>query len=113
MKKVMLLAVVLIGMVLVQGCMNMPTKVSQISGIYVSPLKYQNYTCEQLSAEINSLSRRENTLVVAQTQRIKTSKLQAFMYGYGQGDGIEAAELATVKGEIEAVRKAMEEKNCK
>ncbi len=30
----------------------------------------------------------------------------------GQGDGIEASELANVRGEKEAVRRAMEIKNC-
>ena len=43
----------------------------------------------------------------------KTSETQAFWYGYGQGDGIEASELANVRGEREAVRTAMETKACK
>jgi len=112
MKKVLLLVVLLTGMVLVQGCINMPTRPNQISAIYVSPLKYENYTCEQLSTELNSLSRRKGALVAAQSQRVKTSKIQAFLYGYGQGDGIEASELAAVWGEYEAVRKTMEAKKC-
>jgi len=60
-----------------------------------------------------SLARRENQLVAAQNQRIKTSETQAFWYGYGQGDGIEASELANVRGEREAVRNAMDTKVCK
>lgn len=94
------------------GCMNMPTQTSQITGSYTSELKYEPYTCEQLAAETNSLARRENQLVIAQEQRIKTSKQQAFWYGVGQGDGIEAAELANVRGEKEAVRRAMEKRSC-
>ena len=99
--------------VIVSGCMNMPTPPSQITGAYVSGIKYENFECSRLSAELGSLSRRENQLVSAQEQRIKTSTTQAFWYGYGQGDGIEASELANVKGEREAVRSAMDAKNCK
>lgn len=95
------------------GCMNMPTPPSQITSAYTSGLNYKSFTCEELAAEMASLARRENQLVVAQEQRIKTSKVQAFWWGYGQGDGVEASELANVKGEKEAVRKAMESNSCK
>lgn len=61
---------------------------------------------------MESLVRRENSLKVAQQQRKKQSKTQAFWYGFGKGDGIEAAELATVRGEIEAVRTALAKNNC-
>ena len=62
--------------------------------------------------ELSSLARRENQLAIAQEQRIKTSKMQAFWWGSGQGDGIEASELANVRGEKEAVRTAMDIKGC-
>ena len=91
----------------------MPTPTSQITSAYVSGLKYETYECNRLATELSSLSRRENQLVGAQQQRIKTSESQAFWYGYGQGDGIEASELANVRGEREAVRTAMESKVCK
>lgn len=97
---------------LLAGCMNMPTPPSQITGSYVSGLRYENFDCARLASELDSLARRENQLVVAQEQRIKTSQVQAFWWGFGQGDGIEAAELANVRGEKEAVRKAMEAKGC-
>ena len=38
--------------------------------------------------------------------------MQGFWWGFGQGDGIEAAELAVVRGQVEAVRKEMEKKGC-
>ena len=94
------------------GCMNMPTPPAQITGSYVSGLRYEKYDCSQLGAELNSLARQENRLVIAQNQRIKTSEVQAFWWGYGQGDGIVAAELANVQGKKEAVRKAIGIKNC-
>ena len=107
------LVIALMFSIALSGCMNMPTPPAQITGAYVSPLKYEGFDCSKLSAELASLSRRENQLVSAQSQRIKTSETQAFWYGYGQGDGIEASELANVRGEREAVRTAMETKACK
>lgn len=97
---------------LLAGCMNMPTPPSQITSAYTFSLKYDQYSCGTLGAEASSLARRENQLVTAQEQRIKTSNVQAFWYGYGQGDGVEASELANVRGETEAVRKAMDAKQC-
>jgi len=107
----LVLAVVLL--VALVGCMNMPTPTSQITGSYTSGLRYEDFDCARLSVELNSLARRENQLVIAQEQRIKTSKMQAFWWGFGQGDGIEASELANVRGEKEAVRRAMNVKGCR
>jgi len=98
---------------LLSGCLNMPTPTSQITPAYVSGIRYENYDCRQLKIELDSLKQRETQLVVAQEQRRKTSQVQAFWWGYGQGDGIEASELARVRGEVEAVRKAIAEKGCK
>lgn len=98
---------------LITGCMNMPTNPAQITGAYVSGIKYEGFDCHRLSSELGSLSRRENQLVSAQQQRIKASETQALWYGYGQGDGIEASELANVRGEREAVRSALDAKSCK
>ncbi len=94
------------------ACMNMPTPTSQITGSYTSGLKYETFDCSKLSAELSSLARRENQLAIAQEQRIKSSEMQAFWWGFGQGDGIEASELANVRGEKEAVRSAIDAKGC-
>ena len=110
--KIIITAVSVLLLASVSGCMNMPTPETQITGAYVSPLKYEEYECSKLSAETSSLARRENQLVTAQNARVKTSETQAFWWGYGQGDGIEASELANVRGEKEAVRTAMESKGC-
>ena len=112
MKKLKFVLLATISLALLSGCMNMPTPPSQITSSYTSGLRYMDFDCPTLSVEMDSLARRQNQLVIAQEQRIKTSKTQAFWYGYGQGDGIEASELANVKGEKEAVRTAMEKKNC-
>ncbi|MEI6892137.1 MAG: hypothetical protein V5783_08205 [Pontiella sp.] len=96
------------SLLIVSGCMNMPTPPSQITSSYTNYVKYDDYTKKELTSELNSLKRRETQLIVAQEQRYKTSKVQAFWWGYGQGDGIEASELAIVRGEIEAILKKME-----
>ena len=90
----------------------MPTPSSQISGAYTSSIRYEDVDCARLAAELASLTRRENQLVIAQEQRMKTSKMQALWWGFGEGDGIEASELANVRGEREAVRTAMDVKGC-
>jgi hypothetical protein len=95
------------------GCMNMPTPTSQITGAHTSEGTYSGYGCGRLASEMASLARRENQLTIAQEQRIKTSQMQAFWFGFGNGDGIEASELANVRGEKEAVRSAMGAKGCK
>jgi len=112
MKDSILVFLAIIASMLIAGCMNMPTPTSQITGSYTSGLRYEGLDCSRLSAEINSLARRENQLVVAQEQRIKSSQMQAFFWGYGQEDGIEASELANVRGEKERVRNVMEVKSC-
>ena len=106
------LAVSIACLFLPTACMNLATQPSQITGSYTSSAKYADYDCPQLGVEINSLARRENQLVIAQEQRRKTGKVQALWYGFGNGDGVEASELANVKGEKEAVRRSMDMKHC-
>ncbi len=96
----------------VAGCINMPTSPAQITGSPSSGLQYDNATCSRLATELASLTRRENQLVVAQEQRIKSSQVQAFMLWYGQGDGVEASELSTVRGEKETILSVMAIKKC-
>jgi hypothetical protein len=99
------------NLLLLASC-NMPTPAAQITGSYTSGMKYENYECDRLAVEINALARREDQLTIAQEGRRKSSLVQALLLGFGTGDGVEASELAIVKGEKEAVRKAMDVKGC-
>jgi len=90
----------------------MTTSPSEISATYVPKSKYKNFSCDELSQELSSLGRRETQLVMAQKQRAKNSRMQAFLLGFGRGDGVEAVELANVKGEREAAHSALEKKAC-
>ena len=102
---------ILFNLLLLTSC-NMPTPAAQITGSYTSGIKYENYECDRLAVEINALARREDQLTIAQEGRRKSSLVQALLLGFGTGDGVEASELASVKGEKEAVRKAMDVKGC-
>lgn len=104
---------VIAQLALLAGCAaNLPTPPSQIIGSYTSGLKYENFHCSHLATELDLLVQRENQLVIAQEARIKVSEAQVFWHGFGQGDGIEALQLANVRGEKEAVRWAIEAKGC-
>ena len=104
-------ALILFNLLLLASC-NMPTPAAQITGSYTSGIKYENFECDRLAVEINALARREDQLTIAQEGRRKSSLVQALLLGFGTGDGVEASELAIVKGEKEAVRKAMDVKGC-
>jgi len=108
----LLAATTCVGVFTLAGCMNMPTPTNQITGTYVSGLNYEEYDCQRLTVESDALARREAQLEAAQQQRVKTSQMQAFWWGFGQGDGMEASELSQVRGEKEAVNKAMAVKSC-
>jgi hypothetical protein len=94
-------------LIFVVSCANMPTPPSQITAAHNTGIAYEEFSVERLQVELDSLKRRESQLVIAQEQRVKTSQTQAFWWGFGQGDGIEASELAVVKGQIEAVQRAL------
>ena len=113
MKTKHIISIVSITLLLLGGCANKPTNPSQITSAYVSTIQYEKYSCNRLAIEYNNLVRRENILVNAQNERIKSSQVQEFWLGYGTGDGIEAAELANVRGDKAAVRKAASIKGCK
>ena len=109
----LLLAALLVALsALFAGCVTMPTPPSQIAPSYVSDLKYESLDCSQLYVELDSLAEGERQLVIAQEQRRKASQKQAFWTGYGPPDGIEAYRLAKVRGEKQAVRRAMQAKEC-
>ena len=93
---------------------------SDIAPAYVSPVSFQNYTCQQLALEAQSISARAASLSGAQdSQRTKDSWATAaavvvfwpaaFFVG---GDKQTAAELAQMKGQMIAVEQASIAKKC-
>ena len=55
-------------------------------------------TCEEVLKELKNVIYRENILIQAQDKRVTTNTWQAFWVGFGNGDGVEAAELAQIRG---------------
>jgi hypothetical protein len=111
-----ILGIVALGATL-GGC---ATSSADISAAYVSPVAYQNYTCQQLALEAQAISTRAAILSGAQdSQRTKDAWATgaavvifwpaAFFVG---GDKQTAAELAQMKGQMVAVEQASIGKNC-
>ena len=76
-------------------------KSGDIPPSYVSPVLYQNYTCQQLEQEALAVSARAVEASVAQDN--------AFALG---GDRNTATELASLKGQLVAIEQASIQKNC-
>lgn len=102
---------------LLAGC---ATRAEDISAAYVSPVLYQNLTCEQLALEATGVSSRALAASGAQNKKASTDTA-AMTVGLvlfwpalflTQGDGAQAAEVARLKGEMEAIEKASIQKNC-
>jgi len=112
-KKILrILTAVSVPLTILISCMNMPTQPSQVTGSHTSIQKYKHYECSKLAAEADFLASRENQLVLAQEQRIKTNWMQVFWWGSGIGNGIEASKLAKVRGKKQAVRNVIAIKGC-
>lgn len=93
---------------------------SDIAPAYVSPVMYQNYTCQQLAMEAQGISQRAAALSGAQDQKRTNDTIAttaaviifwpaAFFVG---GDKQTAAELGQMKGQMVAVEQASVMKKC-
>jgi hypothetical protein len=101
----------------VAGC---ATSSGDIRGSYVSPLQYNTFSCPQIAAEASRVAGRAAELAGVQDANRSNDQVAA---GVGivlfwpalffmKGDGQNAAELARLKGEYEALERASIEKNC-
>ena len=102
----------------VTGCASQS---ADIAPSYISPMNYQNYTCEQLIEEGQSVSSRA---AIASGQQDKKRSGDAVKTGVGivlfwpalffiSGDGPQAAEVARLKGEMDAIETASIRKQCR
>ena len=102
---------------LVAGCATSP---KDIAPAYVSPVLYQNLTCEQLAQEAHRVSAAAQ---VASGQQQSQANKDAAMVTVGMilfwpslffvgGDKGSAAELARLKGEMQAIEQANITKSC-
>jgi uncharacterized protein YceK len=99
------------------GCAS---KSSEISAAYVSPIPYQSYTCQQLGMEAQAVSVKAAELSGVQDQKRTNDQVAtgvaivvfwpaAFLVG---GDGQVAAQLAQLKGQMNAIEQASIYKKC-
>jgi hypothetical protein len=99
------------------GCAS---KSADIAPAYVSPLQYQSFTCPQLTAEAQRVSA---AAAVAAGQQDSQATKDAVATTVGviivwpalfliQGDKQNAAQLANLKGQMDAIEQASIQKNC-
>ena len=102
---------------IVSGCATNP---KDISASYVSPVLYEGLTCEQLTAEASRVSAAAASATGAQKSQ---AGKDAAMVGvslilfwpalfFVGGDKANAAEVARLKGEMQAIEQANRQKNC-
>jgi hypothetical protein len=103
--------------VFLSGCAQDP---KDIAPSYVSPMAYQGYTCEQIGQEAQRVSDRAVQLTGTQAQKATNDKIAmgvslivfwpaVFLI---KGDKETAAELARLRGELDALDQASIAKHC-
>lgn len=107
----------LVAVSLLSACASNP---DNISAAYVSPGQYNGYSCPQLREEAARVSARATQITGVQNSKASSD---AVVMGAGlilfwpalffiKGDGTTAAEVARLKGEMEAVEQASIHKKC-
>ena len=107
----------LIGAIVVAGCAK---DASQVGATYVSPILYENYTCPQLAEEAQRVSSRASQAAGIQNQKATND---AVAMGVGivvvwpalffiKGNDENTAELARLKGQMDAIEQASIRKRC-
>ncbi len=109
---------VIVGSILFAGCASKP---EEIQTAYISPNKYNTYTCEQVTSELEYVSNETSNLYTIIKKKADNDAIQMgvglvlfwptlfFLEG---GDGPEAVQYANLKGEYKALRKAIRKKSC-
>jgi hypothetical protein len=99
------------------GCAS---KSSEIAPSYVSPMMYQSFTCQQLAAEATRVSAAAATAAGQQDSQV-TKDAVATTVGVVifwpallliGGDKQNAAQLAQLKGQMDAIEQTSIQKNC-
>jgi hypothetical protein len=102
---------------LATGC---ATSSDQVAPAYVSPYQFESLTCPQIAEESQRIARRANELAgvqdskrtkdtVATTVAVIVFWPAAFLVG---GDDRNTAELARLRGELEALEQVSTRKKC-
>jgi hypothetical protein len=93
---------------------------SEVGATYVSPITYQSYSCDQLGQEAQRVSAAAAQAAGVQDQRATNDKV-AMGVGlvvfwpallFTKGNDENTAELARLKGEMDAIEQASIAKHC-
>lgn len=111
--------IISIGIVAVVAA-SCASKADKIAASYVSPTLYNNLTCAQLADEAQAVSSRAVTAAGIQDKKagqdaaITTVGIVLFWPAlfFNSGDGVSAAEVARLKGEMQAIEDASRRKGC-
>jgi len=113
-----LVALVVLAALAVGGC---ATSSDKVTASYVSPMQYESWNCRQLSEEAQRISHHAAAAAGAQDSQVTKDAVATtvgviifwpalFLIG---GDKQTAAELARLKGEMEAIEQTSIRKNCR
>lgn len=99
------------------GCAS---KSSDIQPAFVSPVMYQNYDCNQLAQEAQVVSQKAGVATKRQDQNRKNDAVKTTVgvvlfwpvILMNEGNGQDAATLAMLKGQMEAIEAASRQKGC-
>ena len=108
---------ILLAPLLLAGCATNP---KDIEAAYVSPVPYQSMTCDQLAAEASRVSQAASAATGQQQSQANRDAVAVgvslivfwpaiFFVG---GDKATAAEVARLKGEMNAIEQASVARNC-
>jgi hypothetical protein len=111
-----LLAAVCVALPLT-GCAQ---RSDSVTAAYVSPIQYQSYTCQQLKEEAARVAQRA---AIAAGQQDQSATNDAVATGVAvviffpaafliHGNGVNAQELAELKGDMDAIQQANIQKKC-
>ena len=93
---------------------------SQVGATYISPITYQGYTCPQLAEEAQRVSARAAEATGVQDQKATNDKV-AMGVGlvvfwpallFTKGNDENTAELARLKGQMDAIEQVSIQKRC-
>ena len=102
---------------LLAACASKP---EDVKAAYISPVAYKDYSCDQLGQEAQRVSRRAaeatGTQQKAATNDAVATGVAIVVFWpaafFIKGNSANEAELARLKGEMEAIEKASIQKNC-
>lgn len=112
MKKFLVLAVL--------GLAGCASRAENISATYVSPMQYDAYSCAQLREEAARVSAKAAEVSGAQDRKatgdaVATGVALVVFWPaafFVKGDGTTAAEVASLKGQMDAIEQASIRKKC-